>query len=215
MTSKIPARRWQVFDLNASGLSAVAFSGSYNDLSGKPSIPAAQQNSDWSASVGVTAILNKPTLFSGAYADLTGKPTIPAAQVNSDWSASTGVAVILNKPTIPAAQVQSDWNATTGLGVILNKPTIPKVAWYTVTTNASGVWTASISGFTTVSYVSCFALNTAATAAGARIATLTSFNTSTATGTVCLANSITSILGLLGLGLSGAGVTVYVRVEGT
>ena len=61
------------------------FSGSYNDLSDKPTIPAAQVNSDWNASSGVAEILNKPT--------------IPAAQVNSDWNASSGVAEILNKPS--------------------------------------------------------------------------------------------------------------------
>jgi hypothetical protein len=53
------------------------FSGSYNDLTNKPSIPASQVNSDWNAASGLPAILNKPTLFSGAYADLTGKPTLP------------------------------------------------------------------------------------------------------------------------------------------
>jgi hypothetical protein len=55
---------------------AVATSGSYADLSNKPSIPAAQVQSDWNASSGLGVILNKPTLFSGAYADLTGKPTL-------------------------------------------------------------------------------------------------------------------------------------------
>lgn len=43
-------------------LSAVATSGSYNDLTNKPSIPAAQVNSDWNASSGVAEILNKPTI---------------------------------------------------------------------------------------------------------------------------------------------------------
>ena len=38
------------------------FSGSYNDLTNKPSIPAAQVNSDWNASSGVAEILNKPTI---------------------------------------------------------------------------------------------------------------------------------------------------------
>lgn len=37
-----------------------------------------QVNSDWNATSGVAAILNKPTLFSGSYTDLTNKPTIPA-----------------------------------------------------------------------------------------------------------------------------------------
>ena len=86
-------------------LATVATSGSYNDLSNKPTIPAAQVNSDWNAATGVAQILNKPALAtvatSGSYNDLTNKPTIPAAQVNSDWSAVSGVAQILNKPTIP------------------------------------------------------------------------------------------------------------------
>jgi hypothetical protein len=46
----------------------------------------AQVNSDWTSTVGVSSILNKPT--------------IPAAQVNSDWTATTGISSILNKPTI-------------------------------------------------------------------------------------------------------------------
>ena len=70
-----------------SDLKGVAFSGSYNDLSDKPTIPSAQVNSDWNATTGVAKILNKPT--------------IPAAQVNADWNATSGVAQILNKPTIP------------------------------------------------------------------------------------------------------------------
>jgi hypothetical protein len=40
----------------------VATSGSYLDLSNKPTIPAAQVNSDWNAGSGVAQILNKPAL---------------------------------------------------------------------------------------------------------------------------------------------------------
>lgn len=43
-------------------LKTVAFTGSYNDLSNKPTIPAAQVNSDWNANSGVAQILNKPTI---------------------------------------------------------------------------------------------------------------------------------------------------------
>ena len=46
----------------------------------------AQVNSDWTSTVGIASILNKPT--------------IPAAQVNSDWNATSGISSILNKPTI-------------------------------------------------------------------------------------------------------------------
>lgn len=70
---------------DTSNLATVATSGNYNDLTNKPTIPAAQVNSDWNAISGVAQILNKPT--------------IPAAQVNSDWNANSGVAEILNKPT--------------------------------------------------------------------------------------------------------------------
>ena len=61
-------------------LKTVAFTGSYNDLTNKPSIPSAQVNSDWTASSGVAEILNKPTLAtvatSGSYNDLSNKPSI-------------------------------------------------------------------------------------------------------------------------------------------
>lgn len=47
---------------NSADLKAVATSGSYNDLSNKPTIPSAQVNSDWNANSGVAKILNKPTI---------------------------------------------------------------------------------------------------------------------------------------------------------
>ena len=118
--------------LNKPDFATVATSGSYNDLTDKPTIPDAQVNADWNATSGVAEILNKPTLAtvatSGSYNDLTDTPTIPPAQVNADWNATSGVAEILNKPTIPAAQVNADWNATSGIAEILNKPTIPTTA---------------------------------------------------------------------------------------
>ena len=66
---------------DTSSLAAVATSGLYSDLSGTPTIPAAQVNSDWNANSGVAQILNKPTLAtvatSGSYNDLSNLPTIP------------------------------------------------------------------------------------------------------------------------------------------
>ncbi len=43
---------------------ADGFSGDYNDLSNKPTIPDAQVNADWDATEGVAQILNKPTKVS-------------------------------------------------------------------------------------------------------------------------------------------------------
>lgn len=48
--------------VEADELATVATSGNYSDLSGKPTIPAAQVNSDWNANSGVAEILNKPTI---------------------------------------------------------------------------------------------------------------------------------------------------------
>ena len=80
----------------------VATSGSYNDLSNKPTIPAAQVNSDWNSSSGVSKILNKPTLAtvatSGSYNDLSNKPTIPTIPTNV--SSFTNDAGYLTSATI-------------------------------------------------------------------------------------------------------------------
>lgn len=46
---------------NTADLAEVAFSGSYNDLTDTPTIPAAQVQSDWNATSGMGVILNKPT----------------------------------------------------------------------------------------------------------------------------------------------------------
>lgn len=82
-------------------LAAVATSGSYTDLTDKPSIPAAQVNADWDAVSGVSQILNKPSLApvatSGLYTDLTGKPTLATV-------ATTGSYIDLtNKPILGTA----------------------------------------------------------------------------------------------------------------
>jgi len=86
---------------DVSGLATVATSGSYTDLSNKPTIPAAQVNSDWNASSGVAQILNKPTLAavatSGSYTDLSSRPALAAVATSGAYSDLSGT------PTIPAA----------------------------------------------------------------------------------------------------------------
>lgn len=105
-------------------LATVAFSGSYNDLSNKPTIPAPQVQSDWNEADNTKAdyIKNKPNLASvatsGSYNDLSGKPSIPAAQVNSDWNANSGVAQILNKPDLSQYIPSSQKGAANGVGTL-------------------------------------------------------------------------------------------------
>lgn len=123
---------------NKPSLATVATSGSYNDLSDKPTIPAAQVNSDWNATSGKAQILNKPTLAtvatSGSYNDLSNKPTIPAAQVQSNWTQTTTTAVdyIKNKPTLATVATSGSYND------LSNKPTIPDKQVFYGTSDSSG-----------------------------------------------------------------------------
>ena len=147
---------WGKFIKLYSSLKALAFKDTIDytssDITNKPTIPAAQQNSDWNASSGITQILNKPTIptqyadsdvrastLSGATTAGTLTNVVATDTQLTAWgkfmklfSSLKALAFkdtidytssdITNKPTIPAAQIQSDWNATSGLGVILNKP---------------------------------------------------------------------------------------------
>lgn len=105
-------------------------------IKNKPTIPAAQVNSDWSSSSGVSQILNKPSLStvatSGSYNDLSSKPTIPSAQVNSDWSSVSGLAQILNKPSLSTVATSGAYTDLTG------KPSLSTVATSGAYTDLSG-----------------------------------------------------------------------------
>lgn len=124
--------------VEADDLATVATSGSYSDLTNKPTIPAAQVNSDWDASSGVAQILNKPTLSavatSGSYNDLTDTPTIPTVNngtltiqkngtnvqtftANQSGNATANITVdyIRTADNIsPTADTTAAWNAALG-----------------------------------------------------------------------------------------------------
>ena len=74
-------------------ISAVGFSNDYNDLDNKPTIPAAQVNSDWNATSGVAEILNKPTIPTGTVTSV--GLTMPSAfsVANSPITSSGDIAV--------------------------------------------------------------------------------------------------------------------------
>ena len=74
---------------NDADLKPVAKSGDYDDLTNKPTIPAAQIQSDW----------NQTSTSSLDF--IKNKPTIPAAQIQSDWNQTSTSALdfIKNKPT--------------------------------------------------------------------------------------------------------------------
>jgi len=56
--------------LNKPVLATVATSGSYLDLTNKPTIPPGQVSSDWNAASGFTSILNKPRMIDSIWKDL-------------------------------------------------------------------------------------------------------------------------------------------------
>lgn len=61
-TGLIPDARISTNITRNADLATVATTGDYTDLLNKPTIPAAQVNSDWNAISGVAQILNKPTI---------------------------------------------------------------------------------------------------------------------------------------------------------
>ena len=83
------------------------FSGNYNDLTNKPTIPTVPTNvSAFNNDAGYITSANVPTVPANlsAFNNDVGYVTasqIPV-QVNADWNATTGAAKILNKPTIPS-----------------------------------------------------------------------------------------------------------------
>ena len=128
---------------NTPSLSTVATSGSYTDLSNKPTIPDAQIQSDWNQTntEAKDYIKNKPNIPSGVVVDQVYDGTSANAQSGVamagaladkqdviDSSHKLSYNLLTDTPTIPAAQVQTDWNATSGMGEILNKPTFAAVA---------------------------------------------------------------------------------------
>jgi len=113
------------------------FSGSYNDLTDKPTIPS--KTSDLTNDSGyVIGSSISSVATTGSYNDLTDKPTIPSktSDLTNDSGFINQLKTINNESLIGTGnitisgggtQVQSDWTETdsTSMAYILNKPTIP------------------------------------------------------------------------------------------
>ena len=183
----------------------------YNNLTNKPTIPAAQVQSDWNAVSGLGVVLNKPALFSGSYTDLTNQPTIPAAYSATSINALSDVDTVTTTPT--AGQplvwnaVSSSWvpgsvisgSLSTLTGVTITSPAVGQVLKYNGTSWINDA--DSVSG-------------------GAGVGTVTSVSVASAngfTGTVATASSTpaititTSITGVL----KGNGTAISAATSGT
>lgn len=150
---------------DVSSLATVATSGSYNDLTNKPTIPAAQVNSDWNASSGVAKILNKPTIptktsqlnndswfITSAYHDSSKQDTLSAGTgisitsntVANTWVTSFNWSTWAVTYTAPVTSVNSNTWAVT---VSEFTPWGTATTGYVVTKTASGYeWQAPTGG---------------------------------------------------------------------
>ena len=102
-------------------LAAVATSGSYNDLDDKPTIPAAQVNSDWNATSGVAQILNKPTIPTVNDSTITIQKNGTAVDTFTT-NAATGKTINITVPTtaadvdaVPITRTVNSKNLTTDI----------------------------------------------------------------------------------------------------
>ena len=134
-------------------LAAVAFTGSYNDLTDTPTIPAAQVNADWDATSGVAEILNKPTI-PAATSELTNDSgyitdTDMETKANSA-GASAGYAATL-AAGIPYGQCDATSTATAftatvtgitelrdGVCVLLKNGVVTSASGFTININGLG-----------------------------------------------------------------------------
>ncbi len=82
-------------------LALVATSGAYNDLTGMPTIPAAQQQTDWTATSGITAIANKPAVIAAGVDAAAARTAIGAGTSNLALG-TTGSTALAGDTAIPA-----------------------------------------------------------------------------------------------------------------
>ena len=128
------------------GLSDVATSGSYNDLSDKPTIPAAYTHPSSHPASMITGLANVAT--SGKYSDLSGTPTIPTK--TSELTNDSGFKTTDNNTTYDLSASASSANGNVklnltagGSGSGTDSVTIKGSGATTVTTDANGVVTIS------------------------------------------------------------------------
>lgn len=138
----------------------------YSQISGTPSLAAVATSGAYSDLSGKPVLAAVAT--SGAYSDLTGKPTLATVATSGSY------ADLSNKPLVPTLTLNGTVATST-----------PLIKTYT-TTAAAGLWSVTLSGFTTIHNVIATAINPGSTAATTAVAGVATFSTTTVTGTVVL-----------------------------
>ena len=123
------------------------FSGNYNDLTNKPTIPAAQVNADWNANSGVAQILNKPTIPTEPTktSDLTNDGADGSAHYLEDDETSYRTSAI-PQGVVDGTSTATEFTATVagitalrdGVCVFLKNGVITSAAGFTININGLG-----------------------------------------------------------------------------
>jgi len=111
-----------------SSLSNVAISGSYNDLSNKPTLFSGNYND----------LSNKPTLFSGSYNDLTDKPNLANVATSGSYND------LSNKPNLSVYALSSNLSNVAVSGSYNDLINIPPTAAYLNANSNSGLANVSL-----------------------------------------------------------------------
>jgi len=118
------------------------FSGSYNDLTDKPTIPTVPTNvSDFTNDAGYLTSYTETDPTVPAWAKAANKPTYTAAEVGA--IATTHAAAAITTTDINNWNAKSDFSGS--YNDLTNKPTIPAATTIT-NTLASGILIATING---------------------------------------------------------------------
>lgn len=198
----------------AIGAGTSSFDGAYSSLTGRPTIPSAQVQTDWNASSGLGVLLNKPSLFSGAYADLTGKPSIPTltSQLSNDsgFLTSASLSGYATSASVAAGYYPLAGNPSgflTGASLSGYLTASTAASTYYPLTNPSGFITASsLSGYVpTTATVNGHALSSNVTVTASDVGAVTSVTGTSpvvssggATPAISMAKATSSVNGYLG-----------------
>ncbi len=128
------------------GMAAVATSGSYNDLSNKPTLPTAPSNMTGAAagSAGAAGLAPAPAAGQqGAFLRGDGTWAAPSfTQVNPDWNATSGAGQILNKPALAPVATSGSYTDLTNQPTSFNGNTFTLPAY----NSSFGTWYSGITG---------------------------------------------------------------------
>lgn len=140
---------------------------SFAYIRNKPTIPAAQVNSDWNANSGVAQILNKPSLAtvatSGDYDDLVNKPAPMTVDSALSWTSQNPVENQTIRNAIYVKNSSNDKEA--GINIAFSDPTLtPYVHLGSKTSATKGINSVGIGNNAEASAVRSVAIGNSATA---------------------------------------------------